>query len=130
MNNRPLKFRAWDRATSRMYPEFHLFGETACFDLLTQWLMEFPLGKTSLERMNDVEVMQFTGLKDSAGKDIFEGDILEEEVCNGSMRALGVCKQVLGGWKIFSHPNSSICWHGWGQKIIGNIFQHPHLLAE
>ncbi len=129
MNNRPIKFRVWDKATNRMFSPFSLFGEAMCFDLVSQWLMEFPNGKSSLERMNDVEVMQFTGLLDSEGKEIFEGDILQEQLANTRLKGKGICKQVLGGWKIFSYPDSSICWHGWGEKIIGNVFQNPELLA-
>lgn len=70
----------------------------------------------------------FTGLTDSSGQKIFEGDILEELIQNESSKQIGICKQVLGGWKIFSHPDPSICWHGWKQKVIGNIFERPELL--
>jgi len=77
MNHRLLKFRAWDPISKRMYPEFFLFGETTCFDLISQWLMEVTPKADRLLRLNDVVIMQFTGFKDLKGDDIFEGDILE-----------------------------------------------------
>lgn len=130
MNNRPIKFRAWDKATSRMYPEFHLLGETTCFDLLTQWLMEFPNGKASLERMGDVEVMQFTGLKDSAGKEIYEGDIVEYELSGYKYRDFIFYEgaSFMSGPLDKSAANpiygvNSIC------AVIGNILGNPNLLT-
>lgn len=74
------------------------------------------------------EPQQYTGLTDSKGKEIYEGDILLEYIANETQTKLGICKEILGGWKIFAYPDSSICWHGWKQEVIGNIFENPELL--
>lgn len=127
MERRLLKFRAWDTFAKRMYPEFYIFGETTCFDLISQWVMEYPNGKSSIERMNDVEVMQFTGLKDKDGKDIFEGDILQSAKYN--TEALPVVYSA--EFSAFLLGENAL-WQDWLKDaiIIGNIYENPDLCKD
>jgi uncharacterized phage protein (TIGR01671 family) len=114
--NRPIKFRVWDkRETKGMSTQNMLYD--AQLHHLWQDFVDYP---------GSYELMQYTGCHDSSKKEIYEGDILSE--CIDNRTELGICKQILGGWKIFSHPNSSICWHGNQHKVIGNIFESPQLL--
>lgn len=75
---------------------------------------------------DEVEVMQFTGLLDSKGKEIYEGDILKDRFAD----LIGV---VL--WR------TSIASFGFGfpngkrpvretDEIIGNIYENPSLLTS
>lgn len=122
---REIKFRAWDKAQKIFlwpWPEgFHILGETTCFDLITSQLTETKPNQTLLERIGDVEITQFTGLKDINGKDIYEGDIvrylikedryLNEEVYFGGGAFYPICTQ----------PEETF-------KIIGNLYENPKLI--
>lgn len=85
-------------------------------------------------------LMQFTGLYDCEGKEIYEKDIVEVEL-------FGIIKQYVILWR-----NDFFCWaylpleyaketlEGWGDafegqltyqhkpRILGNIYEHPNLL--
>ncbi len=60
---REIKFRAWDRATKLMFVIFDNEGEN--------WFL--PKWKSNYE------VMEFTGLLDEEGKEIYEGDLAEND---------------------------------------------------
>lgn len=59
-----IKFRAWDKGHQKMSQPFDLFESD---DYLSDGPLKF---------LNNVEVMQFTGLLDKNGKEIYEGDML------------------------------------------------------
>ena len=76
----------------------------------------------------DAPVMQFTGLTDSKGTPIYEGDIMRhpEFVAGGPVvvkYSVDAASFTLNGWDGFKTDFTE-------GTVIGNIHQHKHLLEE
>ena len=118
---REIKFRAWDTESKVMWD----------WDEMQEWWEDVGYHDNML-RGNHYVPMQYTGLKDSEGTEIYEGDILEsvafgsEEIGkivyseDDAMFELDIDGVVL------KFSNESSKW--W--TVIGNICENPELLGE
>jgi len=122
---REIKFRVFDKETKQMfYPlKDSVLPRIDYCEFL--WLVaDVTNGSTE---PNNYFLMQFTGLLDKNGKEIYCGDIMQSE--HAHMECHGKCK-------------ITVCWdeskNGWNfrptvidiydMEIIGNIYESPELL--
>lgn len=117
---REIKFRAWDKINKEMFNvESINFQER-----------RFYRDVVSYRDFNDIELIQYTGLKDKNEKEIYEGDILSNgnnekpyKVIfeNGSYRA-----EFEGDFDEYSFDLIDIVAQGC--EVVGNIYENPELL--
>lgn len=127
---REIKFRAWVKEKKAIF-------EVILINYVTKkvtYLLERVGHLLSIRdaKFNDVELMQYTGLKDKNNKEIYEGDILFENFGeryykiifeNGGFRA-----EFNGDFE--EHSFDLIDVVAQGCEIVGNIYENPELMEE
>ena len=145
---REIKFRVWDKTEKRMWDGWVLdgdrdgtyrggyFGDT-----------DFPLSDITGEESREgwafqnasaVELMQYTGLKDSQNREIFEGDILATSLSGDQQLIRYVVwddptARFGMQWPRPYDPGPRQITQEWinqtyGTTVIGNIYENPELL--
>lgn len=114
---REIKFRAWDKEECEMLSDVSILDDT--WDMLNEFL----------KHKDELAFMQYTGIKDKKGVEIYEGDIYH----HGDPRITYTVVWVDGG--LMGKQNSSTSYAGlesWCDQIevIGNIYENPELLED
>jgi len=124
---RPIKFRVWDKKHKMMLPLDDLdfvLTSNGVFERRTRDYHEDEYYWT-----DQYELMQFTGLTDKNGKEIYEGDILIDEANR---------KRIV----VFDYGAFKVMWNNdnptqlnlyplnkhW--EVVGNIHENPELLEN
>ena len=123
---RKIKFRAWDTEGGGFIAGFNMSG----FSNYAGGLPQIQQFSTVWDR-NSFILEQYTGLKDKAGKEIFEGDLVSGWVHNPSEVFVVKFKasKFSCGFKAQRSNDGGYTdiWYD-GFKIIGNIHENPELL--
>mgnify|MGYP000907010478 CR=1 FL=1 len=125
---RELRFRAWDKKHKQWFDDFHIraSGQWAVYD--SEDGGKSGLWEHDISDDYDLEIMQFTGLKDKNGKEIYQFDLwkLGDEIY------LIVWKEGdwQTGWKKLAGDNYTDIGKDNAKSglIIGNLLENPDLL--
>jgi uncharacterized phage protein (TIGR01671 family) len=122
--SREIKFRAWDKDNEEMF-------------FVPQLIYIPGKGMQVLEtgsetKRDDCLLMQFTGLKDKNGKEIYEGDIIREGILEDGRPLVSWVKFEEGAFTTDDGEFLSEAIYGLEEKtnteVIGNIYENPQLL--
>lgn len=116
--NREIKFRGLDAETGELIDDF-------------LYLIDLNVGYAyyrdsvgNPQRCKVSSLMQYTGLKDKNGRDIFEGDVLHEKrektapMANNAIERVFTLLDIRNSYTF--DPDNCV--------VVGNIHQHPELL--
>lgn len=120
------KFRAWDK--NNAYMEYTEKNLTVVFARDGIQVVDHTTFSSSCTNMEDYVLMQSTGLFDRNGKEIYEGDIVKNEINELGYIEWSKCRfnfcDGIGHFYLFSIGARQPF------EIIGNIYQDKHLLEE
>lgn len=124
--NREIKFRAWDSIAGKMWEDVYFDGGHI-----------YTIGPdgenaSTMPRWDDNVLMQYTGLKDKNGKDIYEGDIMNHDSLPGAKKG----NPVAWVWGVFVIQTKlatdaiTLCSSRGiiDGVVIGNIYENKELL--
>ena len=136
---RERKIRAWDKETRKMYIVLSI-----SFDVESVTMWSGIEGEAEIARdFKDVELMDYTGLKDKNGKEIYEGDIIkyteedEDSAFGGTETDTVEVRWIddIGQYRAVFASGRRVELHFILQlptiresEIIGNIYENPELL--
>jgi uncharacterized phage protein (TIGR01671 family) len=139
---REIKFRAWDKKEKKMKWVDHL--SVPNFDSGAVSFLDSELkADGKYKALGEIELMQYTGLKDKNGKEIYEGDIIGDtedwsiviwcDKCIGWQLAWydididkKTCHMCDGDFDITETFENNIADND--EEVIGNIYENPELL--
>jgi len=139
---REIKFRAWDKEVGMMHP----LDKSINLEMLQEGIISHDGNETFI----DCVYMQYTGLKDKRGKEIYEGDILATS--NDGKDGADKWGKKDNGFTIVQWNDFCDSWTGsewnWDKpdkengtggvesiydisycEVIGNIYENPELLG-
>lgn len=139
-NVRDIRFRVWDKNQEKMIDVKYLeYDNTAVNQFkgrgcLTSLSFRVGIGEESYRNISDVAIMQYTGLKDMNGKEIYEGDIVNFKnfYFSGDKEfwATGVVEFDNASYMIKGRYSDAYRWKDYTVEVVGNIYENDDLLPQ
>lgn len=112
---REIKFRAWDKKQQKMFEVSEIYWSSSEICVYTK---EEGQECELLPWDGNIKHMQYTGLKDKNGKEIYEGDIFLKTY--GEDKFTELVEWGTSGFECLNNSNE--------KEVIGNIYENPELL--
>lgn len=120
--NREIKFRAWDENNKIMVSD------------IDDLIYEYSLTLNFLVNNSRYKLMQYTGLKDKNGKEIYEGDCFSIDSKKTGTR-IGIATVIWNERHLcyeledtLNRGEYNLHWFAKNQPVIGNIYENKDLL--
>ena len=135
---RDIKFRAWDNNEEWMVDDMLLSfdGEILTDDVQPH---DTPYKEIELADEGRYELMQYTGMKDVKGDEIYEGDIVHDDefiylvgfgVFTDDNDFQEPTQGQTGFYIVDIHTDETFPFYSMRYRVIGNIYENPELLEE
>lgn len=132
---REIKFRAWHKKLQKILEidsiEMDIY-KAGKISTLTGYDKDTWINNINIE---DIELLEYTGIKDVDGVEIYEGDIVEKEFMEPWIeeKLIGVVEMIEGCWCVVN-DKKKVAKNLWSEtdvnRIIGNVYENKNLLEE
>jgi len=126
---REIKFRAYNKKTKTMISSDRLFAMSVF--ALAEPLAKEPENFIVLPNQENYPLMQYTGLHDKQGVEIYEGDIVKDTsvYVSGTITEIVYDIEVAGYWlKTETSTNCLQSTNNKNYEVIGSIYENKELL--
>lgn len=131
-STREIKFRAWNKLSREMYS----YMDEMCISSIGKGAMMYDCIDGVHDYLDEIELMQFTGLKDKNDKEIYEGDIVVfryYDRCTNFVVLFydgGFVQEHCDKLNPADYEETKTIWYGWDEvEVVGNVHENPEMLG-